>query len=102
MGSEMCIRDRAGGYLQSYALRADGTVWAWGYNEQGQLGDTTVVHRSAPVQVVGLTGVVDLSGGYFHALALLDNGSLRSWGVNSQGQLGSGTASIISRPIQVP
>jgi alpha-tubulin suppressor-like RCC1 family protein len=71
------------GYGHSTALLADGTVWAWGANTIGQLGDGSRVSRTAPAPVVGLSGVVDISTGYDHTLALRDDGSVWSWGGNA-------------------
>jgi len=47
----------------SLAVKADGTVWAWGYNAYGQLGDGTTTQRNTPVQVSGLTNVVAVEAG---------------------------------------
>ena len=58
------------------ALKSDGTVWAWGLNENGQLGDGTTLNRNAPVQVLGLTGVVAIAAGPSHSLALKPDGSV--------------------------
>ena len=73
-------------------------VWAWGWNDFGELGDGTTVNRLLPVQVKGVNGVgtlTDISriaGGYEHALALRTDGlTLYSWGNNGSGQLGVGT-----------
>ena len=75
----------------SLALRGDGTVWAWGDNGKGQLGDGTTTTREAPVQVSGLTDVVEIAAGEDHSLARARDGSVWSWGGNDQGQLGDGT-----------
>ena len=71
--------------------RADGTVWAWGANSFGELGDGTTTTRLAPVQVPGLTGVTQVAGGCDHSLALRSDGTVWAWGDNSVGQLGRGT-----------
>jgi len=73
------------------ALMADGTVWGWGDNSYGQLGDLTTTHRVTPVQVTGAAGVVSISAGGNHTLALKDDGSVIAWGYNFYGQLGNGT-----------
>jgi hypothetical protein len=52
----------AGGYYNGYAVRGDGTVWAWGSNRDGQLGNGTTTDSSTPVQVSGLTGVTAVAG----------------------------------------
>ena len=59
------------GMDHSLRLKSDGTVWAWGRNSFGQLGDGTLADRLTPVKVSGLTGVVAISGGGYHSLALL-------------------------------
>ncbi|HLK01524.1 MAG TPA: hypothetical protein VKU39_16685 [Streptosporangiaceae bacterium] len=69
----------AGG-LHSLALRRDGTVWAWGNNFAGQLGDGTTTSRNTPVMVNGLTGVVQVSAGGLHSLALRSDGTVWEWG----------------------
>ena len=60
----------AGGYQHSLALKSDGTVWAWGYGLDGELGTGSNGDRNVPVQVGGLTGVVAIAGGGFHSVAL--------------------------------
>ena len=84
----------------SLALRADGTVWAWGSNAFGQLGDGAGgagTFSATPVQVIDpldasgfLTGVVGVAAGVGHSLARKADGSVWSWGVNQEGQLGDG------------
>jgi alpha-tubulin suppressor-like RCC1 family protein len=81
----------AAGAASDYALRSDGTVWAWAYNEAGQLGDGTTLNRLYPSQVPGLTGVTKIAAGQQVAYALHADGSVMAWGNNSQGLLGNGT-----------
>lgn len=78
-------------YAHSLALRADGTVWSWGANESGQLGDGTNVERFTPVQVIGLGAAVAIAAGGFHSLALRSDGTAWAWGRNLSGELGDGT-----------
>jgi alpha-tubulin suppressor-like RCC1 family protein len=61
----------AGGRGHSLALGCDGTVWAWGYNAFGELGDGTLTSRTTPVRAIGLAGVVQVAGGRDHSLALV-------------------------------
>jgi len=91
----------AAGDNHSLALKSDGTVWAWGRNDFGQLGDGTSSNRSTPVQVSNLTGVVAIAAGYYHSLALKSNGTVLAWGDNDYGQLGDGTNSDRRTPVQV-
>jgi alpha-tubulin suppressor-like RCC1 family protein len=81
----------AAGTNHSLALRADGSVWAWGDNERGQLGDGTTTDRSLPVRAKGLEPVVAIAAGLNFSLALDLDGKVWGWGANNHGQLGDGT-----------
>ncbi|NMO13423.1 hypothetical protein HPC49_08670 [Pyxidicoccus fallax] len=85
------------GRHHSVALRRDGTVWAWGHNTSGELGDWSTVHRFRPVQVKGLSNVVSVVAGSIHTVALRRDGSVWAWGFNGNGQLGDET--FESRPV---
>ena len=92
----------AAGGFHSVALRADGTVAAWGMNDYGQLGDGTTLRRVAPVNVAGLDGVVAIAAGNIHTLALKADGTVWSWGYNGDGLLGAGIADTQrASPVQV-
>ena len=89
MGGACCS-----GVYHVLALRSDGTVWAWGNNNaNGQMGDGTTNTHSTPVQVVGLSGVIDIAAGETHSMAVRNDGTVWSWGTNAYGQLGDGTTS---------
>ncbi|MBM2813220.1 MAG: hypothetical protein HW416_3979 [Chloroflexi bacterium] len=92
----------AAGEYHSLAVKSDGSVWAWGDNYYGQLGDGTTTNRSAPTSVPGLTGVVAMAAGYGHTIALRSDGSVWAWGDNSFGHLGDGTTTSRSSPVRVP
>jgi alpha-tubulin suppressor-like RCC1 family protein len=89
------------GYYHTLALRADGTVWSWGFNSGGQLGDGTNTHRTTPVAVLGLSNVVAVAAGGYHSLALRADGTVWAWGEKGGGQLGDGTATWRNTPVQV-
>src|SRR5829696_720568 len=98
----------AGGQLHSLALKEDGTVLAWGYNEQGQLGDGTNTSSSTPVQVQDpndlsgyLSGVADIAAGSSHSLALKEDGTVWAWGSNRVNELGDGTNDNSTQPVRV-
>ena len=71
------------------AIKTDGTLWAWGRNTEGQLGDGTTTDRTSPVQV--LDRVAAVSAGTGHTMAIKTDGTLWAWGSNGSGQLGDGT-----------
>lgn len=88
------------GSQHSVALKADGTLWAWGWNGMGQLGDGTTTNRSKPVKVMSDVKAAD-AGDYFTA-AVKKDGTLWVWGDNSNGKSGAGSdANIISTPVQI-
>ena len=72
------------------AIRTDGTLWAWGSNTRGQLGDGTTTNRVDPVQISAGTDWVEIAAGEFHSMARKSNGRVYLWGGNSYGQLGFG------------
>ena len=91
----------AAGGGSTYVLKSDGTVWAWGSNQRGQLGDGTATDSLAPVQVQGLSGVIAVAAGLSHAVAIKGDGTVWAWGSNTDGQLGDGSNSDSFTPVQV-
>jgi alpha-tubulin suppressor-like RCC1 family protein len=97
------ITQIAAGAHSSFALRSDGTVWAWGDNSDGELGDGTTVNHSSPEQIRALTGVTKIFAGASTDYAIRADGTVLAWGSNNQGMLGIGTATGISTtPVPVP
>lgn len=93
----------AAGAEHSVALKRDGTVWAWGQNSLGQLGNgqTTDVNTK-PTMVSNLTGIMRIAAGDNHTVALKqDQTSVWAWGMNSEGQLGDGGLEKKLIPIRV-
>ena len=92
----------AGGGLHMCARKTDGTLWCWGYNLAGQLGDGTTSVGFSPVQVAALgTSVAEVAASGSHTCARKTDGTLWCWGDNSNGQLGDGTKTNSSSPMQV-
>ena len=83
------------------AIKTNGTLWSWGENFRGELGDGTNITRYTPVQVGSATDWQSVSTGYVYTLAIKTNGTLWSWGVNVWGQLGNGTNINTNSPGQV-
>lgn len=91
----------SGGSCNAAAIKKDGTVWVWGDNRSGALGNNSCLDSATPVQVKDLTGAVQVACGREHTLALKKDGSVWSWGENWFGQLGDGTISVLPAPKQV-
>jgi uncharacterized repeat protein (TIGR01451 family) len=95
----------SGNNSHSLAVDTNGVVYAWGFNNNGQLGDGTFTQRNAPVLVTGLTGIFTaVAAGDLHSLALRNDGTVWAWGQNANGQLGNGMLESTSHstPLQVP
>ena len=91
----------------SLALASDGTVYAWGQNTYGQLGNNVTTNSSSPV-AVQTTGtpmagksIVNIAAGGYHSLALADDGTVYAWGYNPTGQLGNGATVDSRTPVAV-
>lgn len=83
------------------AVKTDGTLWLWGWNNYGQLGDNTITMKSSPVQTVsGGTNWKLVSCGNYHVAAIKTDGTLWTWGKNTSGQLGDNTVTRRSSPVQ--
>src|SRR5208283_256083 len=78
-----------------------GTLWAWGYNGYGELGNGTTTNSYTPVQVNNLVNVIAVAGGYEHSLAVQSGGTVWAWGYNGYGELGNGTTTGSYAPVQV-
>jgi alpha-tubulin suppressor-like RCC1 family protein len=95
------IIDISAGGNSSYALKKDGTVYSWGYNNVGQLGNSTTANKSAPVRVRGIKDIIQISAGNANGYALRVDGTVWSWGQGSEGRCGDGATSNRSLPVQV-
>jgi alpha-tubulin suppressor-like RCC1 family protein len=91
----------AAGLYHGLVLKTDGTVWAWGFNDYGQVGDGTTTPRASPVQLSGLTGITAIAAGQYHSLAVKSDGSVWAWGRNNHGQIGNGTTTDQHTPLKV-
>ena len=83
------------------AIKTDGTLWAWGRNNNGQLGDNTITDRSSPVQTIAFGNnwkQTSCSTGF--SAAIKNDGTLWCWGLGTSGQLGDNTATSKSSPVQ--
>ena len=96
----------AGGSDHSLALCADGTLAAWGLNDNGQLGNNSTATSLIPINITAsgtLAGkrVIAIAAGFSHSLALCSDGSVVAWGEGSNGQLGNGATVSSNVPVAV-
>jgi alpha-tubulin suppressor-like RCC1 family protein len=95
------------GETHNMALKADGTLWSWGFNFIGELGNGTTNDAALPVQVgLGcnppLTNVTKLGGRTYFSLAVKADGSIWGWGMNWNGQMGNGTITPTGPQVMTP
>jgi len=88
-------------YFNSAGIKTDGTLWIWGRNNIGQLGNNTTINASSPIQTIsGGTNWKTVSVGICHTTAIKTDGSLWTWGENNYGMLGNNTTIHTSSPVQ--
>ena len=78
------------GFAHTCALMSDGTIYCWGSNNGGQLGNGTATDTNTPVPVAGITNATSITAGGYHTCATLTDESVVCWGYNGDGQLGNG------------
>lgn len=85
-----------------FSVKADGTLWGWGSNNSGQLGNNTTTNTSSPIQTVtgGNNWRRVSCGATSHVAAIKTDGTLWTWGTNSSGQLGDNSGTSRSSPVQ--
>jgi len=91
----------SGGVNQPLAIKTTGALWAWGYNNDGELGLNDATHRSSPCQVGTDTTWSQITNSFLSVQAIKTNGTLWAWGKNQYGQLGQNTAISRSSPTQI-
>ena len=93
----------AAGYGTTAVIKEDGSLWTWGNNQYGQLGDGTTQYRDIPVKVMDDVVDVSISNAdcFVHTTAIKSDGSLWAWGDNGSGQLGDGTREDKYTPVKI-
>ena len=110
-GSTTFLRDViaiSAGFTQNCVLKQDGTVWCWGYGDNGRLGNDDDSNKDHPVQVVDgdgsmtfLRNIIAISGRGTHTCALKQDGTVWCWGYGDNGSLGNDDNSDKDHPVQV-
>jgi alpha-tubulin suppressor-like RCC1 family protein len=91
----------AGNGRHTLAVKTTGSLWSWGLNSNGGLGQNNTISRSSPVQVGALTNWSRVSGGGYHSVSVKTDSTLWAWGQNTDGQLGQGNVIARSSPVQI-
>jgi alpha-tubulin suppressor-like RCC1 family protein len=93
----------AAGWGDSLAVGSDGNAYAWGFNNNGQLGNGTTTTTSTPTRVSLPSGVTAaaVAAGEFHSLVIGSDGHVYAFGANSEGELGNGTTTGSPTPVRV-
>ena len=101
VGSDTNWRKISLGYDHTLAIKTDGTLWAWGENGSGQIGNNSTTDVLSPIQIGTDTNWIDIECGLNHSLAIKSDGTLWAWGNNVYGQIGDGTVTQRNVPKQV-
>ncbi len=100
VGTLTDVKAVTGGRDHGVAVLGDGSAWAWGSNDYGQVGDGTITDRTAPVKIIA-SGIADVAAGAHHSYALRTAGTVASWGRNYRSELGDGTGTSRRTPVSV-
>lgn len=101
VSSDKSFRAVSAGRERSFAIDSDGGLWAWGANDQGQLGDGTTSLKAVPEQIMKTQTFTDVRSTASHTLALETGGAIWAWGDNEFGQLGDGTRTSRQTPVRL-
>ena len=101
IGSGTDWKTIAAGGFHSLALKTDGTLYTWGWNLHGQLGDSSNTNRNIPTKIGTASNWTAVAAGQEHSLALKSDGTLYAWGRNNNGQLGDGSNISKNVPTQI-
>jgi alpha-tubulin suppressor-like RCC1 family protein len=101
IGTDSNWQSVTGGFDHTVAIKTDGTLWTWGNNGNGQLGNGTNIGTNRPLKIGTDTNWKSIAAGAYHTLGIKFDGTLWAWGFNIYGQLGDGTNVNKSLPIKI-
>jgi alpha-tubulin suppressor-like RCC1 family protein len=96
-----CWQKVSGGYYHTIAIRTDGSLWAWGANNYGQLGNGTNTDSNIPVHIGSATNWKDVAAGGYFSFGLKTDGTIWAWGINAHGELGINSTTDSNVPVQI-
>lgn len=99
-GGTGCWNIISSGNDYTLATKTDGTLWGWGINEDGQLGDGTTTNRATPTPIA-ISGIWKIATAYNHTVVIKTDGTLWAWGNNQFGQVGDGTTNNRTTPLKI-
>jgi len=91
----------SGGEEHTILLTNDGSVWGWGDNSSGQIGDNTTVDKDIPTQVSNLNNITSIACGRYHTIAIKNDGTVWGWGSNGAKQIQDTTAFQFLKPVLI-
>ena len=98
---ETSFSSASASFNHSIGLTSDGRLFAWGNNNNGQLGDGTTTERHTPVHIMSGTTFSSAQGGSNNSFGITPDGRLFAWGSNNHGQLGDGTTTQRDTPVHI-
>jgi hypothetical protein len=96
-----CWKQVSNGQYHTIAIRTDGTLWAWGMNQFGQLGNGNNIDSNIPIQIGNSNNWRDIAAGAGHSIGIKNDGTLWAWGNNSNGQIGNNSIINLNTPTQI-
>jgi alpha-tubulin suppressor-like RCC1 family protein len=101
VGNDSNWRSVSSGSFHTCAIKTNNTLWTWGKNNSGQLGDGTIIQKTVPTQVGTAQDWSKISSGYTYTMCIKTDGTLWAWGDNTYGQLGNNSILPLNIPTQV-
>jgi alpha-tubulin suppressor-like RCC1 family protein len=96
-----CFTKISAGNAHTVGIKGDGSLWSWGNNLSGQLGNGTNTGQLSPIQIGTANNWASISAGEYYTMAIKQDGTLWAWGSNGNGQLGDATTANKTSPIQI-